>query len=372
MKKRRRRNSFGPPIPFWSKYHKCWIVRYRRTGKRRERKFKDQTDAVVFATEIWQDQQDGINCEDMTLEQLVRRFLDTKSNLAKSTLFDYTLTLDRAKPLFDVPIRMIKPMALDQLIDSLESSASRHRLRGKLSMLFRQAVKWELLRRNPVDGAKSQSHRPEKAQTFSIDEVGSILDAAEPHRLVGMFDLGFTLGPRPEELFGFQWRDWKEADQKLLVRRKVADVNGHLDIGPPKTAAYTRELKLPDHITDRLVDRRKRALKEGRAGQEDWIWPNIRGNPIRRSNLRNHVWTVILKRASVPYRKLYCMRHTAASTMLNGCDDIRGIALAVVSQTLGHDNPQITLERYSHVLTTDENQVQDFWNRTNRKIRGSG
>jgi len=117
-----------------------------------------------------------------------------------------------------------------------------------------------------------------------------------------------------------------------------------------------------------LADRRKAALKEGRAGKQDWIWPNTRGGPIRRSNLRHHVWAPLL----VPYRELYCMRHTAASTMLNGCLDVRGISLAVVSATLGHDNPQITLERYSHVLKTDDDQVRDFWKRANRALTGSG
>ena len=365
MKKRktRRRNRFGPPTPFFSKSVKRWIVRYRQGGRSRERKFREHHESLEFATQVWQDQQDGINSRDMTLEQLVRRFLATKSDHSGSTQSDYRRTLEQARPLFDVPIGMIRPLALDDLIGSLDSSAARQRLRGKLSMLFRQAMKWELIRRNPVESTKKQSHKPEKAETFTLVEVTSILQAASEHRLVGMFDLGFTLGPRPEELFGFQWQDWREEEQELLVRRKVAEVGAKLEIGPPKTAASVRALTLPDHIHERLIDRRKAALKEGRASQKDWIWPNIRGKPIRRSNLRNHIWTRLLKQADVPYRKLYCMRHTAASRMLNGCNDIRGVALAVVSETLGHDNPQITLEVYSHVLKTDRDEVRKFWNR---------
>jgi integrase len=58
--------------------------------------------------------------------------------------------------------------------------------------------------------------------------------------------------------------------------------------------------------------------------------------------------------------------------MLNGRDGIPGIPLAVVSAILGHDNPQITLEVYSHVLTSDRKQVRDFWNRAKQDVRGSG
>lgn len=372
-KKGRRRSSLGPPVPFFSKYHNRWIVRYSRSGKRRERKFKDQVAALEFATQIFQDQEDGIDCEDMLLGELVERFLAGKGQLSKASVADYTNTLQHAAPLAAVPIRMIRPLHLEELIDSQGTSSARQRLRGKLSMMFRQAVRWELIRRNPVEGTKQQRHKSEKSETFSMDEVQTFLEIAEPHRLVGLFDLGFTLGPRPAELFGFQWQDWDEENQTLSVNRKVAEIKGVLDIGPPKTPASIRTLSLPNHITERLEDRRKVAMIEGRAGQEDWIWPRTRGEgPIRGSNLRAGVWRSLLKAADVPYRKPYCMRHTAASTMLNGCNGVRGIALAVVSETLGHDNPQITLSRYSHVLKTDHGQVTDFWNRTIQDLKGSG
>ena len=140
--------------------------------------------------------------------------------------------------------------------------------------MFRQAVKWELLRRNPIEGTQSQQHRADKYETFTPDEVGLILQAAEPHRLVGLIDLGFTLGLRPAELYGTQWHDWDDVADILSVRRKVAEVDGHLDIGPPKTAASVRDLDVPAHITGRLQDRRRAAMIEGCAGRTEWIWTN--------------------------------------------------------------------------------------------------
>ena len=116
-------------------------------------------------------------------------------------------------------------------------------------MMFRQGVKWELMRRNPVDGTRRQPHRPEKAAVFSLEEVAKILEAGEGRRFIGLMDLGFTLGPRPEELFGFQWQDWDEKKEELAVVRKVAEVDGRIEIGQPKTAAGTRTLVLPSHIT---------------------------------------------------------------------------------------------------------------------------
>jgi len=372
MKKRRRRSKFAPPTPFRSKYHDRWLVRFYKGGKRHERKFKDKVAAIEFCNRLWEDRQDGIDSQEITLEQLIQRFLASRADHAGSTIADYKRTLAQAAPLYTVPIRMISPIVLDELISEQATPASRHRLRSKLSMLFRQAIRWELLRRNPIDATSVQSYRPKKAETFTPDEVDKILATASDHRLVGMFDLGFTLGLRPEELFGFQWQDWDEDAEQLSVRRKVAETGGRIEIGPPKTAASVRDLRLPEHITQRLRDRRRQAMKEGRASKSSWIWPNIRGNPMRRSNLRNHVWTKLLKDAGVPYRKLYCMRHTAATTMLNGRNGVAGIPLAVVSGILGHDNPQVTLEVYSHVLLSDQDHAKEFWKRAKRDLTGSG
>ncbi|MEO2015031.1 MAG: site-specific integrase [Fuerstiella sp.] len=365
MKKRKRKRA-GPVAPFYSKYHKRWLVRYWVTGKRHERKFRDQAAASEFATSQHNDQQDGIDHKNMTLGDLVRKFLATKADKSRSTVADYTTTLNHAKGLFRVPLHVIGNSEIDELILTRPSPAAQKRLQRTLSMVFRRGVRWKLIRINPCDGAEKQTHKPEKAEVFELDEVTAILNARKDHRLIGLFDLGFTLGPRPEELFGFQWQDWNESKQTLTVVRKVAEVHGHLDIGPPKTPAALRDLILPNHITARLIDRRKAAMKEGRASRRDWIWPDTRGGPLRRSNLRQKVWQPALAAAEVRYRKLYCMRHTAASTMLNGCDGVRGISLAVVSETLGHENSQVTLERYSHTMKAEHQQVAAFWNATER------
>jgi integrase len=309
---------------------------------------------------------DGIDHRGMTLGDLVKKFLATKADKSASTIADYTLTLDYAKVLFRVPLHVISTAEIDTLILTRPTPAGRKRLLRRLSQVFRRAVIWKLIRGNPCDGAERQTHKPEKAEVFELDEVEAILDARKGHRLISLFDLGFTLGPRPEELFGFQWQDWDESKQTLSVVRKVADVRGVLDIGPPKTPAALRNLILPDHITSRLIDRRRVAMKEGCASRQDWIFPNIRGGPLRRSNIRTQVWLPMLEAAGVRYRKLYCMRHTAATTMLNGCDGVRGISLAVVSDTLGHENSQVTLERYSHTMMAEHQQVAVFWNAMER------
>ena len=53
-------------------------------------------------------------------------------------------------------------------------------------------------------------------------------------------------------------------------------------------------------------------------------------------------WSAILTEAGLPHHRLHAMRHTAATIMLE-----KGIALAVVKETLGHSDIRVTA-RYSH------------------------
>lgn len=355
--------------PFWSKTAKRWVVRYKQAGKQRERKFVQQTDALTFATEVWQDQQDGINSGDMTVEQLVRRFLDSKKDKAPSTQQDYAYSLGMCQPLYPIPIESVTPIQLEDFLDTIATSSNQSRVRTQLRTLFRQAVNWQLIRRNPVDGTKPRTHKPAKAAIFSPEDVGTILKTVQGERMEALILLGFTLGPRPGELFGFQWQDWNEDEAELSVVRNVTSTNGRQQVGPPKTSASVRTLQLPYHVNDAIHARRKMAMREGFAHSEDFIWCNVRGNPKDRVNFHAQ-WKAFIACAGVPYLKPYCMRHTAASTMLNGLDNVGGVPLAVVSEVLGHENAQITLERYSHVLKADHEQVRTFWNRAKLAVTG--
>lgn len=276
------------------------------------------------------------------------------------------------RALYKAPIETVKPIQIEDLLDTIETTSNQSRVRTQLRTLFRQAVNWQLVRRNPVDGTKPRTHKAEKASIFSPEEVNTILTASTGSRLEALYTLGMTLGPRPGELFGFQWQDWSEKKAELKVVRNVTSTNGKVNVGPPKTQASTRTLTLPHHVNEAISGRRRQAMKEGLAHSEDWIWPNARGNPKCRTSFHRYDWQPLMLASGVQYLKPYCMRHTAASTMLNGFDNIGGVPLAVVSEVLGHENAQITLERYSHVLKADHDQVKTFWNRAKLALTGGG
>ncbi len=68
------------------------------------------------------------------------------------------------------------------------------------------------------------------------------------------------------------------------------------------------------------------------------------GRPVNPSNLHRH-FKKTLKHAGLPTIRFHDLRHTHATLMLQA-----GKHPKVVSERLGHNNAQITLDTYSHVL----------------------
>lgn len=79
--------------------------------------------------------------------------------------------------------------------------------------------------------------------------------------------------------------------------------------------------------------------------------------PIRDDAWRNNVWTPMLRRAGLRYRKPHTLRHTFASLLIEG-----GESLKYVQEQLGHHSPAFTLAVYGHLLPRGERWAVDRLN----------
>ncbi len=78
------------------------------------------------------------------------------------------------------------------------------------------------------------------------------------------------------------------------------------------------------------------------------------GAPVHDDAFRNHVWTPMLRRAGLRYRKPHTLRHTFASLLIEG-----GESLKYVQEQLGHHSPAFTLAVYGHLLPRGDRRAVD-------------
>jgi integrase len=95
------------------------------------------------------------------------------------------------------------------------------------------------------------------------------------------------------------------------------------------------------------------ALADHAAPARVFLHPGT-ASPIRDDAWRNNVWTPMLRRAGLRYRKPHTLRHTFASLLIEG-----GESLKYVQEQLGHHCPGFTLAVYGHLLPRGDRRAVD-------------
>lgn len=212
------------------------------------------------------------------------------------------------------------------------------KLRTILSAAFNDAVP-NLIPVNP--NLKARVPKPQLDITcWSLEQRNRFLRWAHGTDRYALWLLFLTLGPRPEELRGLKKTDLDREDRRLTIIRGLSD-NG-VEEGPTKSR---RERKVILHapLYAALVD----LIDHG--PDAPWLFVNPdTGQPWHRTSLGRELARGI-EALKLPDIRLYDCRHTAATVAL-----ARNGPVADVSYMLGHANPSVTLEYYSHWLPSGQ------------------
>jgi integrase len=86
----------------------------------------------------------------------------------------------------------------------------------------------------------------------------------------------------------------------------------------------------------------------------DLVFTNEIGRPIDSAALTRLSFRPLLQRADLPTMRFHDLRHSAATLLLQ-----EGIHPKIVSEMLGHTRISTTLDLYSHVTPTMQQQATD-------------
>ena len=240
------------------------------------------------------------------------------------------------------PLRDIERDDVDKLIAKLQrkglAPASIARYLAPVRALFSHAVERKHMAVNPAlklaINAKVKGNRPtsERVKLMTRAELGAILaEIPEQHRLI--FEVMAGTGCRISEALGLEWGDLGENGATLQIERQY--YRGTLKPNT-KTEAGARTVELSPDLADKLWERGADAtgsMFTTRTGQR----PSDR-------NLRR-ILHAAAKRAGVVGVTHHTFRHTHGSMLLD-----QGWTIPEVSERLGHANPMITAEVYSHAM----------------------
>lgn len=218
-------------------------------------------------------------------------------------------------------------------------------------------------------------HQQIIANTLDVEETDRLLAVAEqagPQK-AALYHLAVDSGMRKSELAGLRWSDVQLETNQIRVaqqlikgpkrRRKKSDAprepqfdapkNGlprTFDISPKTTAllkahkAHQAELKMRHRLTYHDYDL---------VFAKEWDFAKPWNDVVRRNDVMGDPLQIIATRELAPFlaqagvKKItfHGLRHTCATLLL-----LAGVSVKVVSERLGHADPEITLRVYAHVL----------------------
>lgn len=226
-----------------------------------------------------------------------------------------------------------------------------------LHKALENAVRWNLVARNVSSLVSLPRIVEHEVQALTPEQARTLVEAAKGYRIEALIILALATGARHGELLALRWQDVDLERKVLHIRHTVTRLGGYGFVeNEPKTRSGRRRITLPDFAVDALKAHRLKTEEVRLEAGDKWVeqglvFPNIYGGFINPSVVRRW-FRVILKKAGLPDMRFHDLRHSAATILLT-----MGVHPKAVQERLGHSNITMTMNTYSHVLPSVQQDV---------------
>jgi len=220
-----------------------------------------------------------------------------------------------------------------------------HRL---LKQALSQAVKWQLLIRNPADAVETPRVIRKELTTLDVGQTGILLEALRGTRLYIPSLIAVATGLRRGEVLALRWKHLDFGNGILTVLQSLEQTDQGLRFKEPKSKR-PRQIKMPSLMTEEFRQHRvvqaEALLKLGiRQTEETLVCCRYDGEPISPKSLSVE-FPIAVEKAGLPRITFHGLRHSHATQLL-----ANGTHMKVAAERLGHTSIGITMDLYSHVL----------------------
>ena len=255
---------------------------------------------------------------------------------------------NRLNLFFDMDIYEIKPSVIRLWLNSIQdvSNKSKKHYLNSLSMILKLALEDEIIDKNPIIHIKSIVHKTPRIDPFTSQQVNDILRLSTRYndRFQIFLYIGFFTGMRTGEILSLKVKD-------VDLENRVININStrsRFGENTPKTIYSIRSIPILDNLYTRL-----KTYIEKYPGNI-YLLQTQYNEPYRDTGVFTYdFWKPILDELNLPYRRLYNMRHTYATSMLYG----NYVTPVELSKLLGHSTPKMIYDVYVNYLNSN---LKDF------------
>lgn len=317
------------------------------TGDRKKKKkegFRTQAEAKKFEREFLAKQQD--NC-DMDFKILVELYLeDLKARVRASTYESKKSTINtKVLPYFGnmnankITANHVRKWQNKLKVDDLSQTYIRQ-VNTNLGCIFNFAVKFYNLASNPVSKCGTIGKgQAERMQFWTVDEFKEFISHIDNPADSMAFKLLFWTGIRHGELMALAWKDIDLDNYVLNVNKSFIRLLKEDITSEPKTAKSKRKISLATSLTKDIIEYRKHVYESDKV----FIFSQY--------HLRQ-VMSRICKKHDLKQIRVHDLRHSHASLLIE-----MGFSPLLISERLGHEKVQTTLDIYAHLYPHTGSEV---------------
>ena len=253
-----------------------------------------------------------------------------------------------------------------------------------LRSCFHQAVKWELMEKNPAIYATVPKAESQKRDIWDAPTLFHALEVCDDERLKLAIHLSFACSLRMGEMLGLTWDCVDISPQSIAAGKAYVYVNKELQrvnksimttldkkdvlrvfpelrptnktvlvLKKPKTLTSTRKVFLPKTVAEMLVawKANQEMTKEALGGEYqdfDLIMANSLGMPTEASRITD-LFNELITKHELPKVVFHSLRHSSITYKLK----LNGGDIKAVQGDSGHAQATMVTDQYSHILDDD-------------------
>ena len=258
------------------------------------------------------------------------------------------------------PIQDIKPMDAQNQMNIWHKKLVRASMvMNYAGLVFDYAIRMQLINMNPTKVIKKpvrkESVREDKDMNFyDKDELKKFMAALENNNNFRAFVyfrlLAFT-GMRKGESLALKWSDIDLEKQTLYINKAVSRSATGLYIQTPKTPSSIRRISIDDKTVSILQEYKKES-------PDGLVFQSEDGGILSPAKPRKWYLTA-MKNLPDDFKQIsiHGFRHTHASLLFEA-----GASIKDVQSRLGHSDIQTTMDVYTHVSKTAQEQLANRFN----------
>lgn len=259
-----------------------------------------------------------------------------------------------------------------------------HEIYKLLRNAFNQAVKWELMPKNPVLNCTVPKEEHEKRAIWTADTLFKALEACDDDIIALAINLAFSCSLRMGELLALTWdciditeESLSKGQGSVYVNKELqrvsrgalqaldgkdvifkfppalASTSTSLVIKTPKTKTSVRRIYLPNTVAEMLIKRKDNVAEMKELFGDEYtdynlVFCSTNGRPIEASVI-NRGFSKLIRDNNLPKVVFHSLRHSSITYKLK----LNGGDMKSVQGDSGHAQLKMIEDVYSHIIDED-------------------